>query len=207
MSDNTIVYSKQPGGQRIPVTVRLDWRPDGSIRPRGYWTPDGSRYEVTHIHETTPLAFLRDKGEGLRVKVQAELTEMPDANNNDDLLHVRRESYLYFEDNRFCGRNMVDGRYGHEGKAFIPVTLDVFPDGEYELIGFTVKDTRYEVDKTLAIEAKGSYHAGGVGLCHRVMAREAGADGACREAALFFEINKWFVSVKPSCNVGTDGIQ
>jgi hypothetical protein len=36
------------------------------------------------------------------------------------------------------GLNNLSAWYGHAGKEYIPVMLDVFPDGGYELIYFSV---------------------------------------------------------------------
>lgn len=203
MADKTIVYSKQTGEALIPLTVRISWMPDGAIKPLMYWTPDSSCFEVKYVYEMTPLAFLKDRGEGIRFKVRAELIETPEY--DDELLHTQHETYLYFADNRFCGKNFIDARYGHAGKKYIPVTLDVFPDGDYELIYFKVQDARYMVENTIEIEPRGSFHAGGVGICHKVEARLINADddedpdpsiSILRMAALYFEINKWFAIPK-----------
>jgi hypothetical protein len=66
-------------------------------------------------------------------------------------LHACCETYLYFADNRFCEKNIIDARYGHAGKAYIPVILDVSPDGGYELICFSVRDARCVVDRMLSM--------------------------------------------------------
>ena len=203
MESQTAIYSQQFGEPRVPVTVRIEWFPDGKIKPCMYWTPDGSRYEIRHVYEVTPLAFLKDGGEGLRFKVKSELTETPEY--DDELLHTRYETYLYFADNWFCGRNFIDERYGHEGKEFIPVILDVFPNCEYELVYFKAQGRRYAVEKTIAVEPRGSFIAGGVGVWHKVKARQVNEDNdgdpdpeksIVRVAALYFEVNKWFVTVK-----------
>ena len=197
------VYIKQPGEPRIPVTARINWLPNGTIRPLLYWTPDGSCYEVKRIVERTSLAFLKNRGEGIRFKVQGVLKEGPES--YIDYYHVtQHETYLYFADNLFYGRNIIDDRYAHDGKEFIPVTLDVFPSGEYEIVYFEARGERYAVDKTIAVEPRASFHAGGTGVWHKVEARPVDIDGNdldpriadARMAALYFEINKWFVSVK-----------
>lgn len=202
MAEKAIVYIKQSGESSVPVTVRMEWLPDGKIMPLTYWTPDGSCYQIRHIIEMTPLAFLKDRGVGLRYKVRSVVTETPD---DSDYLSTQHEIYLYFADNWFCGKNFIDGRYGHDAKKYIPVTLDVFPDGDYELIYFWVQGKRYMVEKTLEIEPRGSFLAGGVGMWHKVEARLINANDdedpdihKCvrREAAVYFEINKWFVSLK-----------
>ena len=96
-------------------------------------------------------------------------------------------------------------RYGHIGKEYISVTLDVFPNCEYELVYFKVKEKRYMVENTLDVEPRGSFYGGGVGMWHRVKARQINANddedldpnkSVMRLAALYFEINKWFVTVK-----------
>jgi hypothetical protein len=187
-------YGKQTGGAPVPLTIRIDWLPDGAIVPRLYWTPDGSCCEVTRVFESIPMAYLKDKGEGIRFRVRAKIIETPEPYSQ--LQHAQFESYLYLADGRFSAKNIIDGRYGHAAKEFIPVTLDVFPDGGYELTHFSVQGTRYRVEKTVGVEPRGAFRAGGVGVRHKVRARKAGEeDGSGRQAALYFEINKWFVSV------------
>ena len=202
MPDNFIVYSKQIGEPCVPVTVRIEWFPDGTIKPLMYWTPDGSCYRVNYIHETTPLALLKDRGEGLRFRVKSEVIKTMEPYS--EFRFTRHEAYLYFVNDRFCGKNIVDGRYSHAGKEYVHVTLDVFPDGEYEVVYFVVQEARYMVEKTIAIEPRGSFHAGGVGVWHKVEARQVNSDNdedpdpnkcARRPAALYFEINKWFVMI------------
>jgi len=202
MPTNTIIYSKQSGEPRIPVTARIEWLPDGTIKPCMYWTPDGSCYQVKQVYEMTPLAVLKDRGEGIRFKIRAEMTETPEP--CADHQFARLETYLYLADDRFCGRNIIDDRYGHEGKEFISVTLDAFPNSEYELVYFNVQGTRYLVEKTIAVEPRGSFNAGGAGVWHKVEARQVNIDddenpdpqiSVRRMAALYFEINKWFVAV------------
>jgi hypothetical protein len=148
----------------------------------------------------TPLAFLKDRGEGLRFKIRAEAAETPEPYSGYQPDWY--DAYLYLADNWFCGKNIIDGRYGHKGKEFIPVTLDVFPNGGYELIYFVVKGTRYMVERTVAIEPRGSFHAGGAGIWHKVEARRINLDdeedadpskSIRRMAAIYFELNKWFV--------------
>lgn len=203
MADKTVVFSKMSGEQAVRVTVRIDWLADGTIIPRLYWTPDGSCYEVRHIYECIPLAVLKDGGEGLRFRVRADNTESPAPDS--DSLYLRQETYLYFADKLFCERNIVDGRYVHARKEYVPVTLDVFPDGGYELAHFWVRGERYIVEKTIEIDARGSYHAGGVGIWHKVEVRLVNADddenpdpakSVRRLSALYLELNKWFVTVK-----------
>ncbi len=46
VTDKTVIYSKQSGGPTVPLTVRLEWLPDGTINPLMFWTPDGACYEV-----------------------------------------------------------------------------------------------------------------------------------------------------------------
>jgi len=201
-TSKAIIYSKQADGPRIPVTVRIEWLPDGTIKPLMYWTPDGYCLKVRHIYESMLLAFIKDKGEGLRIKVRAEVIETPEP--YDDRLHAQLETYLYFADSRFCGKNIVDERYGHAGKKYITVILDVFPDNDYELVYFNTQGKRYMVERTVAIEPRGSFLAGGVGIKHIVGVRQvnAGNDGdpdpyniIRRITAIYFEINKWFVTV------------
>ena len=170
------VYIKNPGGPLVPVTVRVDWLPTGSIRPISYWTPDGSCYEVTRIFETIPLAFVKDRGEGLRIKVRAEIEG--GAKQYADYHHVTlHETYLYFIDNFFCGKNIIDERYKHDEKAYIPVTLDIFPSGDYEIVFYEVHGRKYMVDKTVKKELRGSFHAGGIGIRHEVKSRQIDSQG------------------------------
>ena len=204
MINNMIIYSKQTGKPSVPVTVRIDWLSDGTIKPRLYWMPDGSCYEVKHVLEMTPLACLKHQSDGIRFRVISVI--LKNLESNPGCKFSRHETYLYFADNWFCGRNIVDDRYGHSGKEFIPVTLDVFPNGEYELIYFKLRETtRFMVEKTISVEPRGSYDAGGIGICHKVEARQINLDdeedaspleSVYRKAALFFELNKWFIVVK-----------
>lgn len=205
MDENIIVYSKQVDEPRVPVTARIKWMPDGTIIPLMYWTPDGSCYQVKPGCVMMPIAFLKDRGVGIRFKVMAEIIDTPDM--DDDLLHSMTETYLYLADNWFCGRNFIDARYGHAGKEYVPVTLDVFPDCSYELVYFWVHGIRYMVEKTHKVEARGSFYAGGIGIWHKVDARVVNADDdedpdptqtIRRLAALYFEVNKWFVTVMPT---------
>jgi hypothetical protein len=167
------------------------------------WMPDCSCYEVKKILECTPLAFLKDKGKGLRFKVSAALTE----NNGFEeyIQNIYIETYLYFDDAKYYGKNMIDERYEHAGKEYVPVIMDIFPNGDYELICFWVQGERYAVEKTLEIDARGSFNAGGVGVWHKVDARLVNEDddedpdplnSVRRKAGLYFEINKWFISIK-----------
>jgi hypothetical protein len=196
------VYCKQSGEPPIPITVSIHWLPDGKIKPFMYWTPDGTRYEITHIYDRVRCAYLKDGGEGLRFKVRARVIETPDP--DAEICNALCETYIYMADNRFCEKNIVDGRYGHAGKAFISVTMDVFPNGEYELTYFSVLGKRYHVEKPCAVEPKGSFAAGGVGLRHKVLARlvnEADDEDpnplnpVTRMAALYWEMDKWFTAV------------
>ena len=180
------VYIRQPGGSGVPVTVRAEWLSTGKIIPRLYWTPDGSCHKIDRVYETVPMAFLKSRGEGLRFKIEATAS---------DTDHIRREFYLYLADNLFCGKNIIDSRYEHESKEFIPVTLDIFPNCEYELIDFEARGVKYAVEKTIAVEPRGTIHAGGVGIWHKVEARRCDCENT-RIAAVYFEINKWFVRVK-----------
>lgn len=202
MTDEVVIYSKRSGEPIVPLTVRIDWLPDGRIIPLLYWTPDGTCYKVTVLFECVPLAFLKERGEGLRYRIRGEVIETPEY--DDDMLHTQEETYLYFSDSRFYQKNIIDERYEHTGKEYIPVTLDVFPDGDYELIYFQVHGERYVVEKTSGIEPRGSFKAGGIGMWHKVRARLVNADddddpdphtSIRRTAALYWELNKWFVCV------------
>ena len=199
---NIIIYEKQPEYRRIPLTVNADWLPDGTIVPCYYWTPDSARFKVLHIYECVPMAYLKDKGEGLRFKVRARLEETVE--DGSDLPHTQYVTYLYFADNRYCEKTIVDARYDHAEKLYIPVNMDIFSDGNYELISFWFLNTRYRVEKTLDIAHRAAYRVGGVGLRHQVEARLVNAnddedpDPGCsirRMAALYFEINRWFLAV------------
>jgi hypothetical protein len=199
MFDKILVYIKKTDESFVPVTVRIEWLADGKIKPYLYWTPDGSCYEVKHIYETTPLALLKNRGEGLRFKVMSEAKDMEYLNYHT----ARHETYLYLADNFFCGKNIIDSRYNYEGKKFIPVTLDVFPNCKYELISFKVHEQEYTVERTIAVEPCGSYNAGGVGIRHKVDVINSCANGTflkntTRIASLYFEINKWFVNILPA---------
>lgn len=203
MFDKTIVYGRQNEQSQIPLTVRVEWHPDGTIKPCMYWTPDESRHMIKHIYECTPLAFLKEKADGLRFKVRAEIIEAP------ELLYVSEpthsEAYLYFSDKWFCGKNIIDERYRHENKEYITVSLDIFPNGEYEIVCFWVSGIRYKVERTLEVEPRASFNAGGAGMRHRVEARQVNEDNDDnpdiyksnkRIAGLYFEINKWFVRIE-----------
>jgi hypothetical protein len=203
MTDKIIIFSKQSGEPPIPITVRVDWLPDGKIKPRMYWTPDGSCYQIKHLYETTPRAYLKDKDLGLRFKILALIIDTPEPYPNQR--YARQETYLHFSDNWYCGKNIIDDRYKHTGKEYITVTLDVFPNGGYEPVYFWVKGVRYKVEKKFNVEPRGSFSAGGVGIWHKVEARlvNEGDDedpdsfnSVRRLAALFFEFNKWFIAVK-----------
>jgi hypothetical protein len=161
IADKIIVYSQQIGGKRIPVTVRIEWLADGKINPLMYWMPDGSCYQVSKIYERTPIAFLKDCGVGIRFKVRGLLAEASEVYS--DHCFAQQDTYLYFADTQFHGKNFIDQRYKHAGKEYIPVVLDVFPSGDYELLYFWAKGERYKVEKKLKIEPRGCYSAGGVG--------------------------------------------
>ena len=85
------------------------------------------------------------------------------------------------------------------------------------IFGCVGRDTRLK--KTIEVEPRGSFHAGGIGICHKVEARQVNADDdedldtGCmgeqepkaptsphktirRVCALYFEVCKWFVSVQ-----------
>jgi len=189
LAENIVIYLKQANEHAVPVTVRIVWLPDGNIKPIMYWTPDNSCYEVKHIYESTLLAFLKEKGVGIRFKLRAELKEMP-----DNTAYSRHETFLYFADGRFCQRGFIDKRYVHPNKEYIPVTIDIFPNADYELLYFQVGDNRYIVEKTLEVEPRGSFQAGGIGIWHKVAARLVNDNNdEYRQAALFWELNKWFV--------------
>jgi len=201
--NKTTVFIRQNDEPFVPITIRAVWQSDGAIKPLMYWTPDGSCYHIKAISSVTPMAFLKDCGEGLQFKINSELAETPEPYSED--CYVRHDTYLYLADNWFCGKNFIDDRYGHACKEYIPVILDIFPDGDYELIYFTVQGMRYMVEKTLEIEPRGSFNAGGIGIWHKVDARLINAENdECldihncvkREAAIYFEVNKWFVSLR-----------
>jgi len=201
MADKVAIYIKQSDDTSIPVKVRIEWLPDGTIKPSLYWTPDGSCYEIKHIYNKIPLTLLKTRREGLRFKTRAEIRETPEPYR--DHRCFQHEAYLYFNHSMFCGRNIIDDRYSHNSKEFITVTLDVFPNCKYELVCFQVQGANYVVEKNIAIEPRASYHAGGIGVWHKVKARQVNQNSgdeypnmsntAIRMAALYFEINKWFV--------------
>ena len=191
MGEKTVVYLKLDGEPPIPVTVQICWLPNGKIRPLMYWTPDNSCYKVKHVYESTKLAYLKQGGEGIRYRVNAELAESP---GQDYHAYAHHEVYLYFASNLYCPKCLIDEGYGHASKKYIPVTLDVFPWGDYEIVGFQVDDKQYTVERTIMRESRGSYNVGGVGVWHMVEAREA--DGSFRLAGLYLEFDKWFVNKK-----------
>jgi hypothetical protein len=203
MANKTIIYCKQSGERPVPLTVRIEWLPDGAIKPLMFWTPDGTCHNITYRSPGVPLALLKDRGEGLRFDVRSEVVET--AEPYSEILHTRYETYLYLADKRFNERNIIDERYFHAGKEYIPVTLDVFPDGDYELIYFWVRGSRYMVEKTTRIDSRGSFQAGGIGVCHKVEIRLVNADNdddpddsnsVTRLAAIYLELNKWFVAAR-----------
>ncbi len=206
MARKPVIYCKQTGEPLVPLTVRIEWLPDGRIIPLLYWTPDGTCFKVVSCSPGTPLAFLKDRGDGLRYKLHGEVIETPGP-ENDELLHTQYGTYLYLADRRFSEKNIIDERYGHAGKEYIAVTLDVFPDGDYELIYFWARGARYMVEKTADVDNRGSFAAGGVGVWHKVEARLINADddedpdpriSVRRIAAVYLELNKWFVHVVES---------
>ena len=200
MAERIVVYSKQENGEMMPLTMRVEWLPTGVIKPRMYWTPDGSCFQVTHVIECVRLAHLKSGGKGIRFKVMAMMIESEDIGAEPS--PVSYEIYLYLADDFFCAANMIDEQYAHDGKVYIPVTMDIFPGGDYELICFWVRGVCYCVDRTYDVTLGGSYEAGGVGLRHGVMAtmvKDAGGDAvnatklSSRKASLYLELNKWFV--------------
>ncbi|MCL2426882.1 MAG: hypothetical protein FWD05_11175 [Oscillospiraceae bacterium] len=203
MSDKSIVYGRQDEQSRIPLTVRLEWYPDGTIKPCMYWMPDESCHMIRHVYECIPLVYLKERADGLRFKVKAEATGASEWLCVSE--PMQSEAYLYLSDKRFCGKNIVDDRYSHESKEYIRVSLDVFPSGEYKIVYFWVSGVRYMVEKTLEIEPRASFYAGGAGVWHKVEARQVNDDddddlyadkSNKRVAGLYFEINKWFVRIK-----------
>ncbi|MDR2547784.1 MAG: hypothetical protein LBC96_09840 [Lachnospiraceae bacterium] len=203
MEKNTIIYIKHENDTRTPVTVRILWFPDGTIKPLAYWLPDGAFHVVKYVCETTPCAFLKDKGVGLRFKVESEPKD--EEERDETFLQMCHENYLYFADDWFCGKNIIDNRYRNPGKEYITVTLDVFSDASYELISFQANGSRYAVAKTLTAQMHSNYHTGGSGLRHKVAARILSANESDEitystddllETELYFEINKWFVTRK-----------
>ena len=202
MAEKFVVYIKQDGEPSVPVTVRIGWRPDGIIKPLEFWMPDHSHYRVTHIYEIVPRAFLKDKAEGIRFKVKAKITVEPDSYYEHRFIEF--DTYMVFASKRFCEKNIVDNRYKHPGKKYIPVIMDVFPAGDYELVYFWAKGNRYKVERTLTVDSRGTFKAGGFGLRHEVDARHVNSfddedpdqgNSIRRLAALYWELNKWFIAV------------
>jgi hypothetical protein len=196
------IYCKQHEEGSIPLTVRIEWLPDGKIKPLIYWLPDGTCHRVLYHSSAVPISVLKDKGTGLRFDVRSEIIET--AEPDSELLYNRYDTYLYLAHKRVCEKNIVDERYVHTGKEYIPVTLDIFPDGDYELVYFVVREKRYKVEKTIKIENHGSFRAGGIGVLHKVEARLVNADddedpdpqkSVRRQAAIYRELNKWFIYV------------
>jgi len=166
-----------------------------------YWTPDNSCYTITHIFEATSLAFIEGGASGIRFKIRAEITNVT---CYDRTLYTRHETYLYLADNRYCEKGFIDDRYGHAHKKYIPVTLDIFPGGEYELLCFWVDDSCYKVEKTIDIKPHASFYAGGIGIRHKVEARlvkpvndddPQPCERVHRQASLYLELNKWFIPI------------
>ena len=203
MAEKAVVYIEQSGEPSTPVTVRIGWRSDGLIKPLEFWMPDNTHYRVHKVYECTPRAFLEDKAEGVRFKIKAKITVSPDSYHEHR--YIEFETYLIFASNKFCEKNIIDSRYGHPGKAYVPVIMDVFPDGRYELVYFWAKGARYKVEKTLDIDDRGTFKTGGIGLRHEVDARLVNRfddedpdqrNSVRRPVALYWELDKWFVSVK-----------
>lgn len=201
-ADKTVIYGKRSGEPAVPLTIRIKWLSDGTIKPLTYWTPDGTCFKIVSHSSGVPLAYLKDRGVGLRFKVRGEIIETPEPFS--ELLHTQYDIYLYLADRRFSEKNIVDDRYGHAEKEYIPVTIDVFPDGDYELVYFWVRGVRYKVEHTDIVEPRGSFQAGGIGICHKVEGRSVKADSDddpdpqesyIRPGALYWELNKWFVLV------------
>ena len=200
--ENTVVYGNWQTDENTPLTVRIEWLPSGAIIPRYYWTPDGTRYEVENLYETVQCCHLKDKGIGIRFRVGSKIIETPESFS--DILDSQHETYIYFADNSFCEKNMIDERYLRTGKEYIPVTLDIFPNGDYEIIHFWVHGQRYIVEKTLTRDIKGAFHTGGLGVWHKVETRLVNENDddpdpqMCvrRVASLYWEFNKWFTSVE-----------
>ena len=194
------VYLKEPGEPSVPVTVRIRWLPDGKINPLMYWTPDNSCYEVKKVYERISLSLLNERGAGLRFRIRAVI-EGGAEQYTDNHFIAQHETYLYLADSFFSGKNFIDDRYEHDAKEYIPVTMDVFEDCDYELISFKVKGIEYDVKKTLDIKPKGSFYAGGIGIWHKVEAEAQQADTDCFTPhevitrGIFFEINKWYASI------------
>lgn len=202
MEKGIVIYGKQSGEPPIPLTIRIEWSPDGTIRPKQYWAPDGTLFDVISQSVGMPIAFLKDRGVGLRFKARAEIVDTPEPHS--ELLNTQQDTYLYLADQRFSEKNIIDERYGHIGKEYIPVTLDIYPNGDYQLISFWVRGARYVVEATMEIERRGAFQAGGVGIRHKISARLVNADNdddpdqnmsVLRTAALYWELNKWFVSI------------
>ena len=202
MAEKDIIYIKQDGEPSVPVTVRIGWRPDGVIKPLEFWMPDNTHYRVMHIYECVPRAFLKNKAEGIQFKIKAKITVDKDSYHEHRFIEF--DTYMVFASNKFCEKNIVDDRYKHPGKKYIPVIMDVFSDGDYELVYFWVKGSRYKVEKTLDIDSRGTLKAGGFGLRHEVDVRLVNkfddedpdqSNSVRRQAALYWELNKWFIAV------------
>ena len=201
------IYIQQQDKPSVPVTVRVHWLPCGTIKPLSIWTPDGTCYEVKHVYESIRLSLLKDlkeRRDGLRFRIRAEIEG--GARQYADYHHITQlEVYLYFADSMFSAKNIIDNRYVHDGKAYIPVTLDVFPSGDYEVVFFEVNGARYCVDCTEKREPRGSFNFGGIGIRHEVMCRKITPNDEhvlslinsnCERRALTRELNKWFVCIE-----------
>ena len=103
---------------------------------------------------------------------------MPTGPHQDgsDLAYVQYERHLYFSDNRIREKTIVDVRYDHDGKLYLPVNRDIFSDGDYELISFRCFHSRYHVKKILDISRRTAYRVSGLRLRHQVEARLVNAD-------------------------------
>jgi hypothetical protein len=202
MEKHIKTYIMRCGEPYTSVTARICWSSDGKIEPRFFWTPDGTKHKIVSHGPGIFLSLLKERGEGLRYKVRSEIVDAPELHT--ELLHTQYDTELYLADNRFCQKNIIDERYNHASKEYIKITMDVFPDAEYELVCFWCRNERYMVERTIAVEPRASYKAGGTGLRHKVTARLVNAHddedpepsrSECRPASLFLEFNKWFVWV------------
>ena len=200
MDTNVVLYAKQTGKGHTPITARIIWLADGTIMPLKFWLPDNLCLKVTHIYESTPLGYLKNKGNGICFKVEAIAADLPESYT--ELTSMRRDVCLYFAHKMFCGKNIIDRRYAHDGKLFIPVVMDVFSDAKYELVCFWKKGMRYIVEKNIGVEPCGSFIPEGIGLKHKVEARLVNhnndndpiiGNSIRRPASLYFGLNKWFV--------------
>ena len=195
------VYIKQSEGIATPITVRIHWLANGDWYPTLFWMPNGICYEVSlPILERAPLSCLKEKGVGTRITANVNMAE--DSGESTNLCKGGQSVHIYFADSKFDAKCIVDAAYNHNKKLYISVEVDIFSEGSYELVGITVDSDKYLVSRTLSVEPRGSYGAGGVGICHKLRVVKEGQQGDCplpwREANVYLEFDRWFIHIGSS---------